>query len=528
MNFIYAILAIMLILILIVIIKRINHKKKKVILQIGPSLKDKGGMVTVMNKIVTSEITSKYSIIHIPTYVYGKKFLLFFSAICHIIFCKIIYRVDLAHIHMASYGSFYRKSIIIKLCTILGIKVILHCHGACFEEFYKKSKNKKYIRNTLNLCKKVIVLSDSWKEFFKDLVDENKIVVMYNSVVLPEKIERKNTNKELTGLFLGRIGKRKGVYDIVKAVKDLKQDGISVKILMAGDGENEKVRKIIKEEKLDDNITILNWIDNKKKEKYLRDVDFYLLPSYNEGLPMSVLEAMSYSLPVVTTDVGGIPEIITNEKNGILIKPGNIEELKNAILKIINNYEFRNNLSNEAYETIKNKFNFENYLVDLDNLYTDIKRKNIKLCLTSSAGGHFMQLKKIFKMAEMYNTTIITEKNEVSTDYKKKYKMRYLIQQERKEFSFIFKFIYNIIKGCIDILINNPDVTISTGAGATTFICLFTKILGGKVIFIESFAKVNSPTVTGKIVYKFADEFYIQWEEMKKVYPDSNYEGGIY
>ena len=524
------IIAILLILVIIYILKRIKHSKKKVILQVGPSLKDNGGMVTVMESIINSPLSKKYNIIHIPTYVYGIKFLLFFASIFRIIFYKLIYRVELVHIHMASYGSFYRKSIIISLCKMLHIKVVLHCHGACFEKFYDsvKESKKEYIKKTFAKTEKVIVLSESWKEFFKTIVDENKIAVLYNSVNVPNKIDRNDLNKVPTGLFLGRIGKRKGAYDLIEAVKALKNEGITLKILMAGDGEIQKAKDIIKKENIEDRIEVLGWIDNKQKEEYLKSSDFYILPSYDEGMPMSVLEAMSYSLPVITTDVGGIPEIIQNEENGILIKPGDSKEIAKTIKQLLNDEKLRQKISKNAYKTIYNKFNLDNYINSLDKIYKKIKRKNIKVCLTSSSGGHFMQLKQLFKATNQYNTFIFTEKNEISKGYSNKYKMNYLIQQERKNVGFIFEFLYNIIKAFIIIFAKNPDVVISTGAGATTFVCLFVKIFGGKVIYIESFAKINSKTITGKIVYKFADEFYVQWEEMKKLYPKAKYNGGIY
>ena len=524
------IIAILLILVIIYILKRIKHSKKKIILQVGPSLKDKGGMVTVMESIMNSPLSKKYNIIHIPTYVYGRKFLLFFASIFRIIFYKLIYRVELVHIHMASYGSFYRKSIIISLCKMLHIKVVLHCHGACFEKFYNsvKESKKEYIKKTFAKTEKVIVLSESWKEFFKTIVDENKIAVLYNSVNVPDKIDRNELNKVPTGLFLGRIGERKGAYDLIEAVKNIKNEGIKIKILMAGDGEIQKAKDIIKKENIEDSIEILGWINNKQKEEYLKSSDFYILPSYDEGMPMSVLEAMSYSLPVITTDVGGIPEIVQMKKNGIIVKPGNNDEIKNAIKKIIENNEFRKKISENAYETIFEKFNFKHYEEFLDKLYKQIKRKNIKVCLTSSSGGHFMQLKQLFKMTEKYDTYIFTEKNEIAKGYSNKYKINYLKQQERKNVGFIFEFIFNILKAFFITIWKNPDVVISTGAGATTFVCLFVKIFGGKVIYIESFAKINSQTITGKIVYKFADEFYVQWEEMKKLYPKAHYNGGIY
>lgn len=530
MQFRNIVIALILIIILIIVLKILKHKKKKVILEIGPSLKDKGGMATVMSQIYSSHLKDKYNIKHISTYIDGKKFCLFFLATFRILIYKLIYRIELAHIHSASFGSFYRKSIISSICKVVGIKTIMHIHGACFEEFFNNlnPKKQKYIKKVLNQSEKIIVLSESWKKFFEKLVDSEKIEVMYNSVKVPEVIERKESKEIYTGLLLGRIGKRKGIYDVIEAVKELKKENINVKIILAGDGEVDKARSLVNEEKLQENIEIIEWVDEEKKKEYLIKSDFYILPSYNEGLPMSVLEAMSYSLPVITTKVGGIPEIIHNGENGILVNPGDIKGIKSGIKKIILNKEYRQELSKKAYQSIAEKFNLDNYLKKLEEKYLEIKKKNIKLCLCSSAGGHFMQLKQLLKMSEKYNTFILTEKNEISKGYSRKYKVRYLTQQERKNILFLFEFIYNLIKAIYIGIVYNPDLIISTGAGATTFVCLVVKLLGGKVIYIESFAKINSPTITGRIVYKFADDFYIQWEEMKKFYPKAHYDGEIY
>ena len=177
------------------------------------------------------------------------------------------------------------------------------------------------------------------------------------------------------------------------------------------------------------------------------------------------------------------------------------------------------------FNNVLSIYDYDNFVIKFKERLTPL---NIKVCLTSSSGGHFMQLKQLFKMTKKYNTFIFTEKNEIAKGYSNKYKMSYLKQQERKNAGFVFEFIYNLLKAFWIVFYKNPDVVISTGAGATTFVCLFVKLFGGKVIYIESFAKINSKTITGKIVYKFADEFYVQWEEMQKLYPKAHYNGGIY
>ena len=150
-----------------------------------------------------------------------------------------------------------------------------------------------------------------------------------------------------------------------------------------------------------------------------------------------------------------------------------------------------------------------------------------KICFIASTGGHFEQLMMLKPLMDKYESFIVTEKTEYSAieDDRKIY---YLNQVNRHEKTFIFKMALNFIKSLNLFIKERPDVVISTGALATIPMCIFAKVFKKKIIFIESFAKVNSPTLTGKLVYKFADQFYVQWEQMKEHYPNAIFRGGIY
>lgn len=150
-----------------------------------------------------------------------------------------------------------------------------------------------------------------------------------------------------------------------------------------------------------------------------------------------------------------------------------------------------------------------------------------KLCFAASTGGHFEQLMMLKPLMRKYDSIIITEKSHYSVE-NNEIKTYYLSQVNRKERIFLFRMIVNSLKTIKILIIENPDIIISTGALSTFPVCLLGKLLRKKIIFIESFAKINSPTLTGKLVYKFADQFYVQWEEMKQVYPNAIYKGGIY
>ena len=151
-----------------------------------------------------------------------------------------------------------------------------------------------------------------------------------------------------------------------------------------------------------------------------------------------------------------------------------------------------------------------------------------KICLISSSGGHFEQLLMLKPLGKNNNIFIMTEK----TKYNKNDKNinYYMMQVNRKEPLFIFKMIGILFKSIYVFIKERPDVIISTGVLAAIPMMFIGHIFKKKVIYIESFAKISSPTMTGKLIYNknIADQFYVQWESMLEFYPNAIYKGGIY
>lgn len=150
-----------------------------------------------------------------------------------------------------------------------------------------------------------------------------------------------------------------------------------------------------------------------------------------------------------------------------------------------------------------------------------------KICFIASTGGHLDQLMMLRPIMDKYSSFVVTEKTKYKA-IKNINKVYYLFQVNRYEIIWILKLLLNAIISMYIFIIERPDVVISTGALATIPMCILAKIFRKKIIFIESFAKISSPTLTGKLIYKFADEFYVQWEEMLNIYPKAIYKGGIY
>ncbi len=155
------------------------------------------------------------------------------------------------------------------------------------------------------------------------------------------------------------------------------------------------------------------------------------------------------------------------------------------------------------------------------------KRKTIKICFAASSGGHLEQLLMLQPLMEKYDSFIVTEKTQYQMDKKDK-TIYYLRQVNRKERGWAWKIVCNAWRSFVIYIREQPTVIICTGVLAVLPMCMICKIFRKKLIYIESFAKVSSPTETGKFLYRFADQFYVQWKEMLKVYPKAIFLGGIY
>lgn len=304
------------------------------ILIIGPSTeRTKGGIATVINGQLSGDAhTYGFTFDRLVSHVEGD--IIERLTIMCLACLKLLFKRSLAigHIHVATHGSFYRKSIFALVCKFKGVPVIMHIHGADFDSFYSTSNvfSKKFIRFILRGCSKVIVLSDYWYRFVCQNISSENVELLYNGVDV-NKFSIARTSKPTLNkfLFLGRLGHRKGTYDLLKAIDILvnRKKHNNLVVYLGGDGDIDDVQLFIEKNRLSNNALVLGWLDDEQKMSYLAEVSTVVLPSYNEGLPMALIEAMASGKVVVSSKVGGIPELIVHGKNGFLITPGDIEEL---------------------------------------------------------------------------------------------------------------------------------------------------------------------------------------------------------
>ncbi|PDP65507.1 glycosyltransferase family 4 protein [Porphyromonas gingivalis] len=258
--------------------------------------------------------------------------------------------IKIVHIHTASYNSFYRSAIFVLLSKLLGRKVILHIHGGGFKDFYKT--NPRLIRKILGTADCLIVLSGSWKHFFESITKKPLIRVVPNPVILPsnEDLDRREHSPLLRLLFLGLLDQQKGIYDLLQVLADHKEE-FEGRILLnvGGNGDVATFENTVKKMGLEQLVAFHGWVSGDKKKELLLNSDVFILPSYAEGLPMAVLEAMAYGLVIVSTIVGAIPEVVSQDY-GYLIVPGDKGMLTEVLLTLVSDRSFleKQRLSKEA------------------------------------------------------------------------------------------------------------------------------------------------------------------------------------
>lgn len=349
------------------------------VLMIGNHQSVKGGITSVIQQLLSFDWDSAgVEMKFIPTYIEAsgiKKIAYFIRAYMNIEKAMRTNKPDVVHIHMSYRGSFYRKYAIHNLCKKYGVPDIIHLHGSEFQKWYNESddKTKLKIRTLLRESASFIVLGEKWNKIIYDIEPKTKTVVVSNTVHIPDYTTSWNGDT-FQILFLGVLIKRKGVADLIQAISLLKKEGRlnNLKFIIAGSGsEEENLKQQASELQVEPWIEFAGWTDGKAKERYLKESQALVLPSYNEGLPIAVLEAISYGLPVIATDVGDMAAAVKNGENGFLIKPGDVSALADKITKITEDKDRYTQMSTKAKEIARDEFSDSKYFEKIYNCYRE-------------------------------------------------------------------------------------------------------------------------------------------------------------
>ena len=351
-------------------------EKKYKVLSVGVDLSNNGGIASVVKTLYNvKDKTYNYTLL--KTCYYKDKGLFFelrivIKAIIKYLLFLITNQFSIIHIHSSSGISFYRKSVFLLLAKLFRRKTILQIHSSNFDGFFNNAKGikKAFIKLILSQPDKIFVLCSDWKNKIREKYSLNAEVI-YNPINLKPIQSDRLKPETLNILFLGFFIPSKGIDDLLKVIKYYKNSK-EVNFIIGGKGDLETtIKDTIYNHQLD-NVSFIGWANEEMKNKIFKETDVLFLPSFKEGMPIVILEAISHSIPVISTNIAGISELVVNGHNGFICSPGDIDSFIQAIDFFINCSEVTYNNFRHNSRQIANSFSDEIIVEQIESIYTSL------------------------------------------------------------------------------------------------------------------------------------------------------------
>lgn len=273
--------------------------------------------------------------------------------------------------------SLIEKGIMSLIANYFGKRVIVAPRsGLIIDDIDSSSFLKGGLKLLLSNSDVIICQSQQWKNFYQRFTgfQDERFLVIKNWIDISDynpKIQ--NDPKNIRVLFMGWIERNKGIIELLEAVSIYRNKLQGVKFIICGGGSKiGDVRKYIKSKNLDKFFIVKGWVSGKEKMLILRQSDILILPSYREGLPNVILEAMASGCAVIANSVGSIPDVIDNSINGILLDSNDPSDIGESILTLVQDGEFRKQIAENAVDTISKDHNID---VVWEHVYVAISNK---------------------------------------------------------------------------------------------------------------------------------------------------------
>ena len=295
-------------------------------------------------------------------------------------FVQVLFRAlgrgTIFHVHFSGRGSLLRKGVICVMLRSLRCRYLVHSHTADTDPFFPwlPMACRRLILWGICGADRVIVLTRFWHDYYSSILNlpPERVLLLPNPADLPKSIPDRSRRQGLRVLFLGNIGIRKGAYDLIRAFGALPEDvRAHCHLTLAGDGDTDEAQTLAQELGCAKRVAIPGWIGKAAVERLLADSDVLVLPSYAEGMAMALVEAMSWGLPVVTTSVGGASEFLEQGRNCLLVSPGDVDGIRDAIANLARDLEYRLQLGLAARDTMS-RFCIDTYISTLSALYEEL------------------------------------------------------------------------------------------------------------------------------------------------------------
>lgn len=347
------------------------------ILMVGTDLAAHGGISSVLRSYQDYGLFKAWGVDYVATYEAPgmvRQLRVFSAALIRILGLLLSRRVAVVHVHSASRGSFWRKSLVAALAWLCRVPYVFHIHSGEFPDFYARecgAAGQAWIRWILRHAGRVIVLSPHWRQVVGALEPRARVEQLGNPVHVPATLAPMR-DPARTVLFLGRLQPKKGIFDLLRAIPAIRAAHPQTRFVLAGDGEMDAVRTLAAELGVSDAIEMPGWVDGEAKQRLLAQADIFVLPSHFEALSVGLLEAMSGGVPIVSTRVGGIPDLINHEAEGLLVAAGPGPALADAINQLLADPQLRQRLRAQAFVRVGAEYSFQAILRQLRGIYGGI------------------------------------------------------------------------------------------------------------------------------------------------------------
>jgi len=348
------------------------------ILMVGTALDGQGGVAAVLSVLRASGLFEREAVHYVSTHRDGSAL----AKLCHAgaglwatLHACFLHRPAIVHAHASSGASFVRKSLVLLLARASGCKTIFHLHGGSFRQYALErsgSLMRRWIRHTLERSSLVIALSDSWAAFLRGFAPRARVAVLPNAVPLPAASATALDEVPCRILFLGRLAPAKGTAELLQAVALLAPRFPGLRLVLGGSGDLDAIRRTAAALGVADRIDLPGWLDGAQRDAELARASVFCLPSHAEGLPMAVLEAMAAGKAVLASSVGGIPELLQDGVNGLLVPPHDADALAAALARLLGDDSLRRQLGAAARATVEAQYSTQAVCGRLAALYNDL------------------------------------------------------------------------------------------------------------------------------------------------------------
>lgn len=352
-------------------------KDRARVLMLGTSLEGQGGVAAVVGVLREGGLFERERVRYVATHADGsgvakaRRALAGFWQAGRICLCQ---RPAIVHVHSASNASFVRKSLLLAMARAAGCKTIFHLHGGGFREFATEHSGplmRRWIRHTLERSSVVIALSESWAAFLRGVAPRAYVAVLPNAVPLPRPPEGRAEPGRI--LFLGRVEEAKGVNELLRACALLAPRFPALRLVLGGNGDLDGARRQAAELGIADRLELPGWIGPEARAAELARAQVFCLPSYAEGLPMALLEAMAAGKSVVASSVGAIPEAVADGANGLLVPAGNADALAAALARLLDDPALCVQLGRRARATVEQRYSLDAAGARLGAIYQQLE-----------------------------------------------------------------------------------------------------------------------------------------------------------